>query len=69
MFTTYLEELEVGSPPVSHPSSGPQIPSRRLGEVDEEGGHLYKHLKMMYKEGYHPEPVQTQGTQDAILGK
>ena len=51
---------------LSHPSSGSQILSRRLGEVDEEGGHLYGCIKMLYAEDYCLEPVQTQGTEDAI---
>ena len=34
--------------------------------MDEEGGYLYKHIKMLYEEDYHPEPVQTHGTEDAI---
>ena len=30
------------------------------------GSHLYDQVKMMYKEGYEPSPVFTQGTEDAI---
>ena len=35
-------------------------------EVDEEGGHLYDCIKMLYEEDFCPEPVLTQGTEDAI---
>ena len=67
MITTYPRELEVGSPLVFLcPSSRPQVLSRRLGEVDEEGGHLYKDIKMLYEEDYCQELVQTWGTEDAI---
>ena len=50
---------------LSCPSRRPQIPSRRFGEVDEEEGHLYECIKMLY-EDYCPEPVQTHVTKDAI---
>ena len=36
------------------------------GEVDKEGGHLYNCIKMLYEEAFHPEPVLTQGTEDAL---
>ena len=32
----------------------------------KEGGHLFECVKMLYEEDYHPEPMQTQGTEDAI---
>ena len=37
-----------------------------LGDVDEDGGHLYDRVKMLYKEGYKPKSVLPQGMEDAI---
>ena len=36
------------------------------GHIDVDGGHLYDMIKMLYKEDYEPEPVLTQGMEDAI---
>ena len=47
-------------------SSRPYISSRRMGEMGEEGGHLYECIKMFYKDNYHLQPVWIHGTEDAI---
>ena len=65
-FVMYLVELEAGRPSVSPASRGLQTLEERSREVDEEGGHLYDHIKMLYKEDFHPEPVLTQGMEDSI---
>ena len=63
MFITYPGELQVGGPLVSlNLPANPTSQSEDQGEVDEEGGHLYKHIKILYEEDYHPEPVHTHGT-------
>ena len=57
-FVTYPRELEAGRPTVYlAPSvdSKPQIEDQ--GQVDEEGGHLYNHIKMLYEEDLCLEPV------------
>ena len=64
---TSLGELEAGGPPKSlAPSVGSKSQKEDRGDIDEDGGHLYDRIKMMYEEGYDPEPVLTQGTEDAI---
>ena len=49
-----------------YPCSGPKSQAEDQGEGDEVGGQLYKCRKMLYEDDYHPELVQTQGTEDAI---
>ena len=66
-FTPYPEELEAGEPPVSLTpplSSKPQKGDQ--GEIDEEAGHLYNHIKMPYEKNFYPGPVQTQEMEDAL---
>ena len=66
--TPYPGELLAGRPPVSLAllvGSKPQMGD--WGEVDEEGGHLYDPIKMLYKDDFCPEPVLTQGMEDAIV--
>ena len=66
-FAPYLGKLEAGAPPVSLvPPAGSKPWREDQGEIDEEGGHLYDHNKMLYEENFHPEPVQTQRMEDAI---
>ena len=36
------------------------------GDVDEDGGHLYDQVKMLYEEGYESSLVFTQGIEDTI---
>ena len=67
MFTTYPGELEVEGPPVSIIlPADPKSQAEVWGEVDEEGGHLYKCNKILYEEDYHPKPVHTHGMADAL---
>ena len=66
-FTLYLGDLEVGGPPVSLTNLADSKPQREdWGEIDEEGGHLYDHMKMLYEEDFCLEPVCTQRTEGAI---
>ena len=44
--------------------SKPKKEDRR--DIDEDQGHLYDRIKMLYEEGYELEPVLTQGMEDAI---
>ena len=63
----YPVELEAGGSPESlapPEDSKPQKEDRR--DIDEDGGHLYDRIKMLYEEGYEPEPVLTQRREDAI---
>ena len=51
--TAYLGQLEAGRSPKSLAlpvGSKPQKEDR--GDVDEDGGHLYDWVKMLYEEGY-----------------
>ena len=58
---------EASMPPVSlAPPVGSKSWREDWGEVDKEGGHLYDCIKALYEEDFHPEPVLTQGTEDAI---
>ena len=66
-FGPYPGELEAGGPLVSlTPLLGSKPWKGDLGEIDEEGGHLYGHIKILYEENFHPDPVQTQGMEDAL---
>ena len=54
-------------PPVSLvPQPGSKPHREDQGEVDEEGGHLYSCIKMLYEDDFHVEPVLTQGVEDVI---
>ena len=37
------------------------------GDIDDNGGHLYNWVKMLYEEGNEPRAVLTQRTEDTIL--
>ena len=64
VFMTYLGELEVGGPLVSLiVPADPKSQAEDWGEVDEEEGHLFLHIKILYEEDYHPKPVHTHGMQ------
>ena len=65
---TYPGELEAGGPPESlAPPVGSEPQKEDQGDVDEDGGHLYNRVKMLYNEAYEPKPLLTQGMEDAIL--
>ena len=65
--TTSLGELEAGRPPESlAPLVGSKPCKEDRGDIDEHRGHLYDRVEMLYKEGYEPKPVLTQGMEDAI---
>ena len=49
------------------PLVGSKLQMEDQGEVGEEGGHLYDHIKMVYEEDFCPESVLTQGMEDAIV--
>ena len=66
-FVPYLGELEVGRPPLYlAPWAGSKPQREDWGVVDEEGDHLYDCIKMLYEDDFCPEPVLTQGMEDAI---
>ena len=67
-FAMYLGELQDGRPPVSLAplvASKPQMEDQ--GKVDEEGGYVYDCIKMLYEENFCPQPMLTQGMEDAIV--
>ena len=66
-FDPYPGQLEVGRPSVSlAPQAGFKYQREDQGEVDEEGDYLYNHIKMLYEDDFCPEPMLTQGMEDAI---
>ena len=67
MFTTYPGDLEVGGHPVSLIlPADPKSKTEDQGELDEEGGHLYEHIKILCEEDYRPKPVHTHGMAEAL---
>ena len=67
MVTTYPGELLLGSPPISLVlPADPKSQAEDWREVDEEGGHLYDSIKILYKEDYHPKPVHTHEMADVL---
>ena len=66
-FALYPGKLEAGGPHGSlAPTAGSKPWREDQGEIDNEGGHLYDHMQMLYEEAFCLEPVQTQGMEDAI---
>ena len=60
-------ELTAGGAPISTiPVKGPKSQKEELGEMDEDGGHLYKRIKHLYKEGFEPGKLAIQGTTDSL---
>ena len=67
MLTMHPGELEVRGPVVTLIlPADPKSQAEDWGEVDEEGGHLYECIKIIYEEDYHPKPVHTHGMVDAL---
>ena len=63
---TYLGELEAGAQQSLAPPMGSKPKKEDHGDVDEDGGHLYDRVKMLYEEVYEQKPLLTQGMEDAI---
>ena len=64
----YPGEMEADGPSVSlAPPVGSKPQKEDQGDIDEDGGHLYNGVKMLYQEGSESSPVFTQGTGDAIV--
>ena len=65
---TYPGEMEAGGPPESlAPPVGSKSWKEDVGDIDEDGGHLYDRIKMLCEEGHEPEPVLTHGREGVIL--
>ena len=56
----------MGLPKSLAPLLGSKPQKEDKGDIDEDGGHLYDRINMLYKEDYEPEPVLTQRMDDGI---
>ena len=66
--TTYLGEFEAGGLTESLALPVGSKPQKEdWGDIDEDGGHLYNWVKMLFEDGYETRAVLTRGMEDAIL--
>ena len=64
---TDLGELEMGGAPESlGPLLGFKLQGEDRGDMYKDRGYLYGRIKILCEEDYEPEPVLTQGMEDAI---